>query len=68
MYKFREEKCTWESPTGERCLLVHREFGDKKNCMNGANPAWTAWGTGNCSITITNEAVERNGDWKVLTP
>ena len=62
---FREEKCNWESPTGERCFVAHQEFTDKSRCVEGASVAWATFGSGNCTIQITSGVVERNGDWKV---
>ena len=34
--------------------------------MDGASASWSPYGKGNCTITITSDVVERNGDWQVM--
>ena len=60
-----EERCNWETPTGDSCIVVHQQFNDKARCVDGATIAWSTYGSGNCTITITSDVLERNGDWKV---
>ena len=68
---FRAVKCNWESPTGEKCVIVNPEFEDKSRCSFDGATADLLIDTGtqlimsNCTITITSEVLERNGDWKV---
>ena len=62
---FRGGKCNWRSPTEEKCIIVHKDYGDLSNCMDGASASWSPYGKGNCTITITSDVVERNGDWQV---
>ena len=62
----RYDKCTWISPKGKKCVLLHKGFEDKFNCMAGIVPAWENEGTGNCSIRFNSVAHENNGEWKVI--